>query len=190
MSNQAANWLNGGNPPRRLGNQHPNIVPYQVFACADGDMLIATANDRQWVKLARVLGLEALAEDERFATMSGRSANKAALLSAIEPVIAGWQSDDLVAALNETGVPSGRVNTVPEALSSPQVEARGQVRSIERRDGSEVKFVGFPAQLSATPATYRAAPPRAGEDTREVLGAVLGLFGDDIERFIDMGVIA
>jgi formyl-CoA transferase len=190
MSNQAANWLNGGNEPRRLGNQHPNIVPYQVFACADGDMLIATANDRQWGKLAKVLGLEALAEDERFATMSGRSANKAALLAAIEPVIASWQSDDLVAALNEAGVPSGRVNTVPEALASPQVEARGQVRSIERRDGSEVKFVGFPAQLSATPATYRAAPPRAGEDTREVLGAVLGLFGDDIERLIDSGAVA
>ena len=78
MSNQAANWLNGGNEPRRLGNQHPNIVPYQVFACADGDMLIATANDRQWVKLAKVLGLDALAQDERFATMSVRSANKVA----------------------------------------------------------------------------------------------------------------
>ena len=76
MSNQAANWLNGGREPRRLGNQHPNIVPYQVFACADGDILIATANDRQWGKLARALGLDDLADDPRFATMSGRSANK------------------------------------------------------------------------------------------------------------------
>jgi formyl-CoA transferase len=190
MSNQAANWLNGGNEPRRLGNQHPNIVPYQVFACADGDMLIATANDRQWVKLAKVLGLEALAEDERFATMSGRSANKVTLLAELDPVIARWRSEELVAALNAAGVPSGRVNTVPEALASPQVAARGQVGTIQRRDGSEVRFVGFPAQLSATPATYRAAPPRAGEDTREVLGEVLNLGPEEIEGLLASGAVA
>jgi formyl-CoA transferase len=190
MSNQAANWLNGGKEPRRLGNQHPNIVPYQVFACADGDVLVATANDRQWGKLARVLGLENLVADPRFATMSGRSENKDALLALLEPAIAAWTGADLVAALNESGVPSGRANTVPEALADPQVEARGMVRSIERRDGSEVRFLGFPAQLSATPASYRRAPPRAGEDTREVLGAVLGLGTGEIERFIDSGVVA
>jgi formyl-CoA transferase len=190
MSNQAANWLNGGNPPRRLGNQHPNIVPYQVFMCADGEVLVATANDRQWGKLARVLGLDELADDPRFSTMSGRSANKDELLLALEPAIRAWKGAELVAALNDAGVPSGRANTVPEALVDPQVEARGMVRSIERRDGSEVRFLGFPAQLSATPASYRAAPPRAGEDTREVLGAVLGLRTDEIERFIDAGVVA
>ena len=190
MSNQAANWLNGGNEPRRLGNQHPNIVPYQVFACADGDMLIATANDRQWVKLAKVLGLDALAQDERFATMSVRSANKVALLAELDPVISRWKSDELVAALNEAGVPSGRVNTVPEALSSPQVASRGQIGTMQRRDGTEVRFVGFPGKLSATPATYRTAPPRAGEDTRDVLSSVLGLFGDEIERLIDSGAVA
>ncbi len=190
MSNQAANWLNGGGQPRRLGNQHPNIVPYQVFACADGDILIATANDRQWFKLARMLGLEALAKDERFATMSGRSANKHALLAELDPVIARWKSDDLVTALNDAGVPSGRVNTVPEALASPQVEARGQVGTIARSDGSEVRFVGFPAKLSATPARYRAAPPRVGEDTRAVLEEVLGFDNDEIERLLNSGAVA
>jgi crotonobetainyl-CoA:carnitine CoA-transferase CaiB-like acyl-CoA transferase len=190
MSNQAANWLNGGSEPRRLGNQHPNIVPYQVFACADCDMLIATANDRQWVKLARVLGLEALAADPRFSTMSGRSANKTELLAELDPAIARWSSDELVDALNQAGVPSGRVNTVPEALAAPQVKARGLVNSIERRDGTEVKFVGFPAQLSATPATYRDAPPRAGEDTRSVLGETLGLGGEEIERLFASGAVA
>jgi formyl-CoA transferase len=153
-------------------------------------MLIATANDRQWVKLAKVLGLEDLAEDERFATMSGRSANKVALLAELDPVIARWKSDELVAALNAAGVPSGRVNTVPEALASPQVQARGQVGTIQRRDGTEVKFVGFPAQLSATPATYRTAPPRAGEDTREVLSEVLDLSADEIERLLASGAVA
>ena len=141
-------------------------------------------------KLAKVLGLEGLAEDERFATMSGRSANKVALLAELDPVIARWNSDELVAALNEGGVPSGRVNTVPEALSSPQVASRGQIGTIQRRDGTEVRFVGFPGKLSATPAAYRTAPPRAGEDTREVLGSVLGLVGDEIERLIDSGAVA
>ncbi|GGD87531.1 CoA transferase [Tsuneonella deserti] len=189
MSNQAANWLNGGSPPRRLGNQHPNIVPYQVFACADGDILIATANDRQYGKLVRVLGLGDLAEDPRFATMSGRSANKDALLALLDPAVRRWQSADLVAALNEAGVPSGRANTVPEALADPQVVARGMVNSIARRDGSEVRFLGFPAQLSATPASYRRAPPRAGEDTREVLRDVIGLAEDEIDRLITSGAI-
>ncbi len=189
MSNQAANWLNGGPEPRRLGNQHPNIVPYQVFACADGDILIATANDRQYSKLCRVLGLAELSDDPSFATMSARGANRSELLAIIEPVIAGWQSDELVAALNEAGVPSGRVNTVPEVLAHPQIRARELVGSLERSDGSEVRFLGFPAKLSGTPATYRAAPPRAGEDGAEVLQDILSLDDAAIARLRKIGAI-
>jgi crotonobetainyl-CoA:carnitine CoA-transferase CaiB-like acyl-CoA transferase len=190
MSNQAANWLNGGDQPRRLGNQHPNIVPYQVFACADGDILIATANDRQYGKLCRVLGLDALADDPRFATMSARGANRTALLAALGLALSEWKSDALVAALNDAGVPSGKVNTVPEALDHPQVAARGSVGTLERRDGSAVRFVGFPAKLSETPATYRMAPPRAGEDSKTVLRDVLGLEPSEIERLTGSGVVA
>lgn len=189
MSNQAANWLNGGAESRRLGNQHPNIVPYQVFACADGDILIATANDRQYAKMCRVLGMGELAVDPRFAEMSGRGKNREALLVLIEPAIVRWQSDELVAALNDAGVPSGRINTVPEALSHPQVEARGQVGTLTRQDGSEVRFVGFPARLSASPATYRNAPPRAGEDGADVLENVLGVDADEIARLRDAGIV-
>ena len=189
MSNQAANWLNGGGEPRRLGNQHPNIVPYQVFACADGDIIIATANDRQYGKLCRVLGLDSLAGDPRFATMSARGANRGALLAEIEPVIAGWQSEPLVAALNDAGVPSGRINSVPQALAYPQVAARELVGELERRDGTPVRFVGFPAKLGATPASYRSAPPRAGEDTAAVLREILALDEAEIARLRDAGAI-
>ena len=189
MSNQAANWLNGGPEPRRLGNQHPNIVPYQVFACADGDILIATANDRQYRKLCRVIGRDELADDPRFAAMSARGTNRAALLAEIEPVIGAWPSDDLVTALNDAGVPSGRVNTVPEALDHPQVRARELVGELERQDGSEVRFVGFPAKLSASPASYRTAPPRAGEDGAEVLGEILDLEHDEIVRLQGLGIV-
>lgn len=189
MSNQAANWLNGGPEPRRLGNQHPNIVPYQVFACADGDILIATANDRQYAKLCRVLDLETLIDDLRFAAMKGRGANRAELLAELDPAIARWTADALVEALNDAGVPSGRVNTVPQALAHPQIAARELVGSLERHDGSEVRFVGFPAKLSGSPATYRAAPPRVGEDGADVLGDVLGLDEAEIARLRTSGVI-
>ena len=95
----------------------------------------------------------------------------------------------LVTALNDAGVPSGRINTVPEALAHPQVAARGQVRALERSDGSSVRFVGFPAQLSASPASYRAAPPRAGEDGHDVLADVLGLNADEIVELRASGAI-
>jgi crotonobetainyl-CoA:carnitine CoA-transferase CaiB-like acyl-CoA transferase len=189
MSNQAANWLNGGPEPKRLGNQHPNIVPYQVFTCADGDILIATANDRQYRKLCRVLGRDDLADDPRFATMSARGTNRRALLEEIGPIIAGWRSEELVAALNDAGVPSGRVNTVPEALEHPQVNARNLVGMLQRRDGSEVGFVGFPGKLSATPPTYRAAPPSVGEDGAEILADVLALDEAEIARLRDAGTV-
>lgn len=189
MSNQAANWLNGGSEPRRLGNQHPNIVPYQSFACADGDILIAAANDRQFVKVCRVLGLEEVAEDPRFAAMGSRNANRDAFLAIVEPVIAQWTTADLVAALNEAGVPSGKANTVPEALAQPQVAARGLIGEIARADGSPVRFVGFPPQLSRTPASYRHAPPRAGEDTRAVLADTLGLDDAAIAALAEAGAI-
>lgn len=189
MSNQAANWLNGGPEPRRLGNQHPNIVPYQVFACADGDILIATANDRQYAKLCRVLGREELAGDPRYATMDGRSANRDTLLAEIGSVIERWESGPLVGALNDAGVPSGRINTVPEILADPQVAAREQVRSIQRSDGTDVRFVGFPAKLSGSPAQYRTAPPRAGEDGDAILADLLTLDAAEIARLRAAGTI-
>ncbi len=189
MSNQAANWLNGGVEPRRLGNQHPNIVPYQSFACADGDILIATANDRQYAKLCRVLELAHLADDPRFAAMSARGANRAALLAELEPAVARWPSEALVAALNAQGVPSGKVNSVPQALAHPQIAARELVGELDRRDGTPVRFVGFPARLEATPATYRAAPPRVGEDSDEVLREILAVGDAEIARLRERGAI-
>ena len=115
--------------------------------------------------------------------------DRAALLAEIEPIIGEWPSDDLVTALNDAGVPSGRVNTVPEALDHPQVRARELVGELERQDGSEVRFVGFPAKLSASPASYRTAPPRAGEDGAEVLGEILDLEHDEIVRLRGLGIV-
>lgn len=190
LANQASGWLNGGMEPRRLGNQHPTIVPYQDFACADGRIMIALGNDRQFRDLCIMLGLADLADDPRFAVSANRSANRAAMFAAIEPAIATWQSDALLAALEAAKLPCGRINSIPEALEHPQVQARGLVHELTRDDGTPVRFIGFPGQFSASPATYRHAPPRSGADTATVLGEKLGLSEADIAGLVAAGVVA
>ncbi|MCB2066253.1 MAG: CoA transferase [Erythrobacter sp.] len=190
LTNQASNYLNGGMVPRRLGNQHPNMVPYQDFTCADGEILIATGNDRQFRSLCALLGLDVLGSDERFATVSARSINRAALLEYLEPAIATRQADDLIAQFRLHKVPGGRINDIPQVLEHPQVEHRQMVREIERSDGTPIKFIGFPARLSQTPASYRHAPPRSAEDTAAVLAEALGLDNTEIQRLLESGVIA
>lgn len=190
LANQASNWMNGGMVPRRMGNQHPNTVPYQDFACSDGSVLVALGNDRQFRAFTALIGLPDLADDERFAISAGRSVNRDALLAQLRPAIAQWKSAELIAAMEAAGLPGGKVNQIPEVLDHPQIEARGLVHEMARSDGTPVKVLGFPAQLSASPATYRHAPPRSGEDTVAVLSERLGLDKDEIERLLAAGVIA
>jgi crotonobetainyl-CoA:carnitine CoA-transferase CaiB-like acyl-CoA transferase len=190
LANQASNWMNGGMRPRRLGNQHPNTVPYQDFACSDGDILVALGNDRQFRAFSELIGLPGLPDDERFSSSAGRSVNRDALLAQMRPAIARWQSQDLIAAMEAAKLPGGKVNEIPEVLEHPQIKARGLIHDMERSDGTPVKVLGFPAQLSASPATYRHAPPRSGEDTFGVLMERLGLDRHELERLAQAGVIA
>jgi len=190
LANQASNWLNGGAEPRRMGNLHPNMVPYQVYSCGDGDVIVALGNDRQFAGLCRMLELDGLAADPRFASTAARSQNRDALNALLEPAIAGWGSEALIAAMEAAKLPGGRINSVPEALALPQIEARGLVREIEREDGTAVRFLGFPGQFSTTPATYRKAPPRSAEDTASVLKTTLGLDQEEIARLQAEGIIA
>ena len=190
LANQASNWMNGGMVPRRLGNQHPNTVPYQDFACSDGSVLVALGNDRQFRAFTALIGLPDLADDERFAISAGRSVNRDALLALMRPAIAKWTSADLIAAMEAAKLPGGKVNEIPEILDHPQIAARGLVHGMARSDGTPVKVLGFPAQLSASPATYRHAPPRSGEDIAAVLGERLGLDRTEIDRLVAAGVIA
>ncbi len=125
LANQATNLLLGGTVPRRLGNAHPNIVPYQVFPAADGFLIIACGNDRQFAALCTLLGLDGLAEDPAFATNPARVAHREALAARIAERTAGRSRADLLAAFDRHGVPGGPINTVPEALAEPQVVARG-----------------------------------------------------------------
>jgi len=190
LSNQASNWMNGGMQPRRLGNQHPNTVPYQDFSCADGDILVALGNDRQFRQFVNLIGCPELADDPRFAASSGRSVNRDVLIPAMQEAIGRWKAADLIAAMQNVGLPGGKVNTIPETLELPQIAERGLIHEMTRSDGTPVKVLGFPARLSATPARYDRAPPRSGEDTRAVLLETFGLDQEQFERLLADGVVA
>ena len=190
LSNQASNWLNGGMVPRPLGNQHPNTVPYQDFSCADGTVLVALGNDRQFRQFMALIGLSELATDERFAQSSGRSVNRDILISTMQRAIGEWRSADLIAAMQDAGLPGGRINTIPEALDLPQIAARDLIHDMVRSDGTPVKVLGFPAKFSATPARYTKAPPRSGEDTRAVLVDKFALTDKEIDILLAAGTIA
>lgn len=190
LANQASNWMNGGMAPRRLGNQHPNTVPYQDFACIDGNVLVALGNDRQFRQFMALIGLPGLATDDRFANSAGRSVNRDDLIPAMQAAIGTWCAAHLITAMQDAGLPGGRINTIPEALDLPQIAARDMVQDMVRSDGTPVKVLGFPAKLSATPACYAKAPPRSGEDTRAVLVDKFALTYKEIESLLASGVIA
>lgn len=189
LANQASNWLNGGMVPGRLGNDHPNVVPYRDFRTADGNVLVALGNDRQFVRFCRLLGLDGLTEDPRFRNNASRAANRPALMAALESAIATWTSADLIGAMEQEGLPGGPVNSIPQIFDDPQIMARQLVRTLHRDTGAQVRVPGFPARLSRTPATYRQAPPRLGEDTDEVLAEQLGLDAGEIARLRAAGIL-
>ncbi len=189
LSNQAMNYLVGQTIPRRLGNGHPNVVPYRDFATADGSVLVAVGNNGQFNALCRLLGRADLADDVRFATNAGRNTHRQMLEAALASEISTWQSARFIAAMEAAGVPGGPVNTIDEALTSPHVIERGLLHRLTRDDGAEVEVVGFPAQMSGSPASYRRAPPRLGQDTADVLTSILGFDACEIERLNDSGVV-
>ncbi|AXB80299.1 CaiB/BaiF CoA-transferase family protein [Novosphingobium sp. P6W] len=190
LANQASNFLNGGMLPRRLGNEHPNTVPYQDFACSDGEILVALGNDRQFRAFCALVGRPDISSDPRFLENAGRSPNRKALQEQLRPAVAKWTCAELIAAMEAAGLPGGRVNEIPEILADPHVAERELVRAMTRSDGTAVKTLAYPGRFSRTPADYRHAPPRSGEDTRDVLVRALGLDEETIDALFDAGVIA
>lgn len=190
LANQASNYMNGDMIPRRLGNQHPNTVPYQDFSCADGEILVALGNDKQFRAFCALIGIPELGIDERFAASAGRSVNRNALLALMRPAIAKWRAEDLIEAMQAAKLPGGKVNEIPEMLEHPQIVARGLKREIARSDGTPINFLGFPGALSKTPANYRIAPPKSGEDTISVLQERLALTQVEVQNLLAAGIVA
>ncbi len=164
LANQAMNYLASDTAPRRLGNAHPNIAPYQVFAVADGYIIITAGNDGQFGRLVRVLGCDALASDPRFATNAVRVANRTELAAALAGPILAWERDALLAALEAKGVPAGPINSVADVFDDPQIQLRGM-----RIAPQGVPGVRTPIVLSDAPLNLRRRSPRLGEHTAEIL---------------------
>jgi len=190
LVNQAMNYLVGGEVPRRLGNAHPNVVPYRDFAASDDYILVACGNDGQFRALCTLLGRDDLAADSRFATNAGRQRERRILEVELARAIAPWRAAELLAAMENAGVPGGPINSIDQVLEDPQIIAREMLRVMHRDDGTEVKVIGFPGRLSGSPASYRLAPPRLGQDTRVVLEAELGLGEAEIDALLTAGVVA
>ncbi len=191
LSYEGLNYLASGQVPRRVGNEHPNIVPYKVLPCADGHVILAVGNDAQFRRFCAFAGATELADDARFATNAERVRNREALYAVLPELILKKTQAEWVEGLSELGVPAGPVNTLDKVFADPQVLHREMRQSMPYAGakGGQVELIGNPVKFSETPVDYRYAPPRMGEHTDEVLGELLGLGADEIARLRTAGVI-
>ncbi|OOG80067.1 CoA transferase, partial [Pseudomonas sp. A25(2017)] len=189
LANQAMNYLTTGNAPKRLGNAHPNIVPYQDFPTADGDFILTVGNDGQFRKFAEVAGQPQWADDPRFATNKLRVANRAVLIPLIRQATVFKTTAEWVTQLERAGVPCGPINDLAQVFADPQVQARGLAMELPHVLAGSVPQVASPIRLSETPVEYRNAPPLLGEHTLEVLQRVLGLDEAAVKVFREAGVL-
>lgn len=167
MSNQALNWMVGGKVPHRIGNGHVNLAPYQSFATADGDLVIAVGNDRQFAKLCAVLGRPELAADPRFSTNPGRVTHRGTLIPLLASLIVPWSRSDLFAALEAAGIPAGPINSVADAFADPQVVHRGLRLALPDGRGTVVPGVASPIVIDGSRAVSNLpAPPLDGSAAR------------------------
>jgi crotonobetainyl-CoA:carnitine CoA-transferase CaiB-like acyl-CoA transferase len=189
LANQAANYLATGVSPRRLGNAHPNIVPYGAYRTADGAVIIACGNDNLFGKFCEVADCRDLAKDPRFATNGKRVENRAALDAIIGPLIARRATRAWVEALEAAGVPNGPINTLEEVFREPQALARGLRFELAHPAGGQVSLVRSPMRFSATPVEHSVPPPLLGQHTDEVLRQLLGRSEAEIARLRAEAVI-
>jgi crotonobetainyl-CoA:carnitine CoA-transferase CaiB-like acyl-CoA transferase len=188
LVNQAQNAFVTGRSPRRLGNAHPNIVPYEGFATADGELVVAVGSERQWTRFCTAIGLPALADDPRFATNGDRVDRRAELRSILEERLVQRPTDDWVAVLEEAGIPNGPIADIAAAFASPEAQELAMTVDVEHPAFGVLRQVGIPLAFEATPATIRTAPPLLGEHTDEVL-AEAGLNAAEVAALRRDGVI-
>jgi crotonobetainyl-CoA:carnitine CoA-transferase CaiB-like acyl-CoA transferase len=189
LANVGSNYLNSGQRPRRWGNAHANIVPYQTFACSDGHIIVTAGNDGQYRKFVEAGGRPELAQDERFATNPLRVQHRDLLVPLLDAMVAQKTRAEWIALLEAAGVPCGPINNVDEVFADPQVQARGMAIDLDHPLAGSVKLVRSPMKLSATPATSDAAPPLLGQHTDEVLAGLLGKSTEEIAALRAQGVL-
>ncbi len=190
LANIGSSYINVGLRPRRYGNAHPTIVPYQLFDTADGQLALAVGNNLQFRNLCReVLGRPEIAEDERFRRSHDRVANREVLVPILAEAFAKRGTAEWIALLNKAGVPAGRVRELHEVFASPEAEARGLARRVPHPTAGEVALLASPLRLEGTPVREPTAPPLLGQHTAEVLETVLGANSRQIEDWAAAGVI-
>ena len=175
LANQAMNYLATDEVPGRLGNAHPNIVPYQTFRTADGDIILACGNDNLFGKFCEVAGCQALVRDERFATNARRVENREAITELLAEVFAQRTTHEWVEMLETAGVPNGPINNIRQVFEEPQAIARGLRFDLPHPTAGSVPLVASPMRFSATPVEQKLPPPTLGQHTDEILRDVLGL---------------
>ena len=188
LVNQAQNAFVTGRAPGRRGNAHPNIVPYETFATADGQLAIAVGSERQWPRFCAAIGLPALADDPRFTSNGDRVDHRAELRPIIAERLAGAPSTTWLATFEAAEVPCGPISDVLQAFGSPEAAALGMQVEVEHPALGVLRQAGIPITFAATPGAIRTAPPLLGEQGDEIL-AELGYASADIARFRAAGVV-
>lgn len=190
LANQGMNYLATGRNPPRLGNDHPNVVPYQVFATADGHIVLSIGNDPTFARFCQNFGLEHLLADERFVTNAQRVQNRALVTDTLAPVMAGQTTGWWIERLEALKIGCGPINTLEKVFADPHVQAREVVVEMAHSatpDG--VKVIANPVRLSETPPSYRRPPPLLGEHTDEILGEMLGYDAARVASLRQAGII-
>jgi crotonobetainyl-CoA:carnitine CoA-transferase CaiB-like acyl-CoA transferase len=188
-ANQISGYLVSGNIPKRYGNAHANVVPYQVFPCKDGHIILAIGNDTQFASFCKVTGRPELAEDERYRLMSGRIVNRDTLIPLIAETMKQRGMREWIDALEAANVPCGPINNMQQVLEDPQVQHRGMKVEIPTESGVPCPGVASPMRFSETPVEYTVPPPKLGQHTQEILRGILGMDQQAVDALVAKGIV-
>lgn len=189
LANQAMNYLASRDIPTRLGNAHPNIVPYQVFATKDGHIILAVGNDQQFARFAQLAGKPQWADDAKFASNSARVTYRTELVPLIAACMQTQTSQWWLDALNAQGIPCGAINNLQQVFADPQVQAREMLLNLPHAKAGQIKYVANPVQFSHTPINYHLPAPQLGEHNQQVFSELLHKDSAEIERLHRIGVL-
>src|SRR5579864_5817067 len=188
-ANQIFNYFTSGEIPRRYGNAHANLLPYEVFPTADGHVILAAGNDSQWASFCKAAGRTGLAEDPRFRTMPERIRNRKVLIPIVQEIMKQRASRDWIERLEAANVPCGPINDYKEVFDNPQARHRGLKVGMPHPLSGTLAGIASPMRFSETPVEYETPPPTLGEHTREVLGGLLGMSGAELDRLAAKKVV-
>ena len=189
LINVGSNYLIEGSIPRRWGNAHPSIVPYQTFKTVDGYLVIGVASEGIWRRFCQAIGRAEWAEDSRFEKNSNRVANRSLLIDLLAEIFLGRSTDEWLKVLNSAEVPCAPVQTVDQVFKAPQVLHREMLIEVAHPTAGTVPMAGIPVKFSVTPASVRLAPPSLGQHTEEVLATWVGMGSKEINELRKRGAI-